>query len=75
MKRRIRNIDTCLCLFPQGAFLLSSQLDSAVKCCSIEVLKLSFQPELLGKGSGPKLETSEALIRSEVVGVAKVANN
>ena len=54
LKRRIRNIDTCLCLFPQGAFLLSSRLDSAVKCCSIEVLKLSFQPELLGKGSGPK---------------------
>ena len=54
LKRRIRNIDTCLCLFPQGAFLLSSLLDSAVKCCSIEVLKLSFQPELLGKGSGPK---------------------
>ena len=23
-KRRIRNIYTCLCLFPQGAFLLSS---------------------------------------------------
>ena len=40
MKRRIRNIDTCFCLFPQGAFLLSSRLDSAVKCCSIEVLKL-----------------------------------
>ena len=55
LKRRIRNIDTCLCLFPQGAFLLSTRLDSAViKCCSIEVLKLSFQPELLGKGSGPK---------------------
>ena len=54
LKRRIRNINTCLCLFPQGAFLLSSRLDSAVKCCSIEVLKLSFQPELLGKGSGPK---------------------
>ena len=54
LKRKIRNIDTCLCLFPQGAFLLSSRLDSAVKCCSIEVLKLSFQPELLGKGSGPK---------------------
>ena len=50
--KRIRNIATCLCLFPQGAFLLSSRLDSAVKCCSIEVLKLSFQPELLGKGSG-----------------------
>ena len=32
LKRRIRNIDTCLCLFPQGAFLLSSRLDSAVKC-------------------------------------------
>ena len=54
LKRRIRNINTCLCLFPQGAFLLSSRLDSVVKCCSIEVLKLSFQPELLGKGSGPK---------------------
>ena len=39
----IRNIYTCLCLFPQGAFLLSSRLDSAVKRCSSEVLKLSFQ--------------------------------
>ena len=29
-----------LCLFPQGAFLLSSRLDSAVKRCSSEVLKL-----------------------------------
>ena len=38
LKRRIRNIDTCLCLFPQGtAFLLSSRLDSAVKRCSSEV--------------------------------------
>ena len=43
LKRRIRNIDTCLCLFPQGnAFLLSSRLDSAVKRCSSEVVKLSF---------------------------------
>ena len=73
MKRRIRNIDTCLCLFPQGAFLLSSRLDYAVKCCSIEVLKLSFQPELLGKGSGPKRIDPAA--GSEVVGVAKVVNN
>ena len=39
LKRRIRNIYTCLCLFPQGtAFLLSSRLDSAVKRCSSEVL-------------------------------------
>ena len=37
LKRRIRNIDTCLCLFPQSAFLLSSRLDSAVKCSSCEV--------------------------------------
>ena len=35
-KRRIRNIDTFLCLFPQGAFFLSSRLDSAVKRCSSE---------------------------------------
>ena len=35
LKRSIRNIDTCLCLFPQStAFLLSSLLDSAVKRCS-----------------------------------------
>ena len=55
LKRRIRNIDTCLCLFPQGtAFLLSSRLDSAVKRCSSEVLKFSFPVELLGKGSGQK---------------------
>ena len=46
-------MDTCLCLFPQGAFFLSSRLNSAVKFRSIEVLKLSFQPELLGEGSGP----------------------
>ena len=34
-------MDTCLCLFPQGAFLLSSRLDSAVKRSSSEVLKLT----------------------------------
>ena len=45
------NIDTCLCLFPQGyAFLLSSRLDSAVKRCSSEVLKLSFQRSCSVKG-------------------------
>ena len=39
LKRRIRNINTCLCLFPQGTtFILSSRLDSAVKRCSSEVL-------------------------------------
>ena len=42
VKRRIRNIDTCPCLSPQGAFLLSSRLDSVVKHCSSEVLKLIF---------------------------------
>ena len=47
---RIRNIYTCLCLFPQGAFLLSSRLDSAVKRCSTEVLKLSFQRGCSVKG-------------------------
>ena len=50
LKRRIRNIDTCLCLFPQGAFLLSSRLDSAVKRCSSEVLKLRFQRSCSVKG-------------------------
>ena len=50
LKRRIRNIDTCLCLFPQGAFLLSSRLDSAVKRCSSEVLNLSFQRSCSVKG-------------------------
>ena len=40
----------CLCLFPQGAFLLSSRLDSAVKRCSSEVLKLSFQRGCSVKG-------------------------
>ena len=54
LKRRIRNIDTCLCLFPQGAFLLSSRLDSAVKRCSSEVLKLSFQRSCSVKGSCSK---------------------
>ena len=43
----------------QGSFLLSSRLDSAVKRCSSEVLKLSFQrgcsvKGLLGKGSCSK---------------------
>ena len=34
-----RNIDTCLCLLPQGtAFFLSSRPDSAVKRCSSEVI-------------------------------------
>ena len=47
---RIRNIYICLCLFPQGAFLLSSRLDSAVKHCSSEVLKLSFQRGCSVKG-------------------------
>ena len=41
---------TCLCLFPQGAFLPSSRLDSAVKRCSSEVLKLSFQRGCSVKG-------------------------
>ena len=49
-KVRISNIYTCLCLFPQGAFLLSSRLDSAVKRCSSEVLKLSFQRGCSVKG-------------------------
>ena len=61
MKRRIRNIYTCLCLFPEGAFLLSSRLDSAVKRSSSEVLKLSFQR----KGSCSKRLYSEVLIQSE----------
>ena len=48
-----------LLVFPEGAFLLSSRLDSAVKRCSSEVLKLSFQrgcsvKGLLGKGSCSK---------------------
>ena len=44
------HLHTCLCLFPQGAFLLSSRLDSAVKRCSSEVLKLSFQRGCSVKG-------------------------
>ena len=36
-----------------NAFLLSSRLDSAVKCCSSEVLKLvSHEPDSFGKESG-----------------------
>ena len=51
LKRRKRNIDTCLCLFPQStAFLLSSRLDSAVKRCSSEVLQFSFQRSCSVKG-------------------------
>ena len=41
LKRKIRNITTCLCLlfsFLSTAFVLSSHQDSAVKCCSSEVL-------------------------------------
>ena len=64
-------MDTCLCLFPHGAFLLSSRLDSAVKRCSDEVLKLSFKRSC----SVLPEETSEVLIWIEVVGVAKVTNN
>ena len=57
---------------PQGtAFLLSSRLDSAVNRCSSEILK--SPAERRGKGSGPK--RLKVLIMSEVVGVAKVANN
>ena len=37
-------------LVSQGAFLLNSQLDSAVKRCSSEVLKLSFQRGCSVKG-------------------------
>ena len=37
-------------LVPQGAYLLSSRLDSAVKRCSSEVLKLSFQRGCSVKG-------------------------
>ena len=51
-------------MFQGTAFLLSSRLDSAVKRASAE---------RLGKGSGPK-RLVKVLIRSEVVGVAKVAN-
>ena len=50
IEERIRNIYTCLCLFPQGAFLLSSRLHSAVKRCSSEVLKLNFQRGCSVKG-------------------------
>ena len=58
-------------MFPQGtAFLLSSRLDSAVKRCSSEVLVSSGAAQ---QRVWP--ETSEVLIRSEVVGVAKAANN
>ena len=57
----------------QGAFLLSSQLDSAVKHSSSEVLKL--QRSCSVKGLFEETKFSEVLIRSEVVGVAKVANN
>ena len=41
LKRRIRNIDTCLCLL--FSFLLSYRLDSAVKRCSSEVLDSSSE--------------------------------
>ena len=37
LKRRIRNIDTCLCLLFSFLKALNSRLDSAVKRCSIEL--------------------------------------
>ena len=67
MKRRIRNIDTYLCLFPQG---VSSRLDSAVKRCSSEVLKFSFQRSCSVKGLARRDDED-----IEIVGVTKVANN
>ena len=45
LKSRIRNIDTCLCLF-----FLSSRLDSAVKRCNSKVLKVSFHRSCSVKG-------------------------
>ena len=51
LKRRIRNIDTCLCLLFSVLKALSSGLDSAVKRCSCELLVSSWG---LGKGSGLK---------------------
>ena len=52
LKRRIRNIDTCLCLLFSFLKALSSRLDSAVKCCSIAIVLVSSSR--LGKGSGLK---------------------
>ena len=43
LKRRIRNIDTCLCLLFSFLKALSSRLDSAVKCYSIELGSISLQ--------------------------------
>ena len=57
-----------------SAYLLSSRLNSALKRCSSEVLKLSFQRSCSVKGLARR-DYSEVLIRSEIVGVAKVANN
>ena len=37
LKRRISNINTCLCLLFSFLKVLSSRLDSAVKRCSIEL--------------------------------------
>ena len=66
-----RHLPLLVVQLPQGtAFLLSSRLDSAVKAAAV---KYYTPAEHLGKGSGPK--STEVLIRSEVVGVAKVANN
>ena len=56
-------------MFQGTAFLLSSRLDSTVKCCSSEV-----SGGVAWKRVWPE-ETSEVLIRSEVVGVTKVVNN
>ena len=67
---------------PQGTtFLLSSRLDSAVKRCSIvdyarlaAAVKYYSPAERLGR-VWPEETNSEVLIRSELVGVAKLANN
>ena len=65
-----RHLPLLVVQLPQGtAFLLSSPLDSAVKHCSSEVLSREAWYRVWPK------ETSEVLIQSEVVGVAKVANN
>ena len=50
-------------LVSRGAFLLNSRLDSAVKRCSSEVLKLSFQRGCSVKGLARR--DYEVLIQSE----------
>ena len=69
MDKEHRHLPLLVVQLPQGTmFFLSSRLDSAA-------VKYNSPAERLCKGSGLKRLNIEVFIQSEVVGVAKVANN